>query len=120
MEDTVRDLSTIKKLVGGILLLGLPAVASGLYQNIVNSTNQQQITAQVAVHDSALHTLTTSTGEIRSDVRVLITEFRAAEARRQDRDEAITERLRRLESFPISATAARPRRSSLVPAFPTP
>jgi hypothetical protein len=108
VEDTMRDLSTIKKLVGGILLLGLPAVVSGLYSNIVNATEQRQMAAQVARHETSLANVSGGVVEIRSDLRVLITEFRVAEDRRQERDRGITERLQRLEAPTLTATT-RPR-----------
>ena len=107
VEDTMRDLSTIKKLVGAILVLGLPAVGSGLYQNVVNATQQQQLESQVAAHEVTLAKVTTDMSEIRTDVRVLITEFRVAEERRQERDTTITDRLTHLEAATLTSTAPR-------------
>ena len=107
VEDTMRDLSTIKKLVGAILILGLPAVGSGLYQNVVNATQQQQLESQVAAHEVTLAKVTTDMSEIRTDVRVLITEFRVAEERRQERDTTITDRLTHLEAATLTSTAPR-------------
>ena len=107
VEDTMRDLSTIKKLVGAILVLGLPAVGSGLYQNVVNATQQHQLETQVAAHEVTLAKVTSDIGEIRTDVRVLITEFRAAEEHRQERDTGISERLTHLEATTLTTTTPR-------------
>lgn len=103
----MRDLSTIKKLVGAILILGLPAVGSGLYQNVVNATQQHQLETQVAAHEVTLTKVTSDIGEIRTDVRVLITEFRAAEEHRQERDTGISERLTHLEATTLTTTTPR-------------
>ena len=109
IETTTNELSTIKKLLAGLLAIGLPVAGAFIYQTIVVETRQSVLQETVDKHSAGLLHVTQDVQEIRTDLRVLITEVRAAEQRRADRDHDLMQRLQRLEGAqqPSSLTSRR-------------
>lgn len=70
-ERSTIDLSTTKKLIGGIFVLLVPALIVGTVMAIRNDTQQTQLERDVAQHAQALEVQRSSMAQLSGDVRVI-------------------------------------------------
>lgn len=98
LELGLAELGTIKKLVGALVAVGLPAAGAFVYQAVVSTTRQGVVEEQVRVQAEQLDATTRALNDLRTELRVLLAEHRSAEQQRQQRDRELVERLQRFEA----------------------
>lgn len=98
IELGMTELSTVKKLVGALVAVGLPAAGAFVYQAVASTTRQSVVEDQVKAQAAQLDETNRVLGNLQTELRVLIAETRSAEQQRQVRDRELAERLQRLET----------------------